>query len=136
MNIVLYTKDLVRIKTSKGFILSNFIQWNFLNRSSWYNETIRINLSNNICQPIQFGQPSLWDIAASEHLFIGVNDFRNSIWLNNHIFKFTSENSLDLVKERSIFHQRSLKLSKLKSFSGAPEVLLLDEILMAKEINS
>lgn len=83
MDVTLKIKDLIVIKSSKGCILSNFFQWDFLNCTNWNNMAILVDLMNNITKSINFRNAKvnyLVEFSGKHSLHIVKLNFVGEIW--------------------------------------------------------
>ena len=88
-------------------------------------------------QSVELGDTVCWDCNLSLQVLVDVNEIGDTSSGNNNLVELSSENCLHLIEQWSASSaQWSWKLREFHGVSGAPEVALLSEVLLAQILNT
>jgi len=83
-------------------------------------------------EPVKLSDASGWNLNLSKEILLKMDEFWDSIWLDNDLIEFSSKNRLDLIKDWLASSIDWLwQHGELLTVSSAPVELLFTEILLS-----
>lgn len=137
MVIIFNLESFISVQTSESLVDSSFFQRRLLDGALGHDVAVAVNLVDDMRQPVELGDASLWNLDLGQQLLVGEDILRRSVVLDDDLVELTSKPALNLVKQRSAVLALAMgQLSELQAFAGAPEEPLLGEVLLAEVVNS